>query len=613
MRLVLKHITLFVFAVALLSSIGSADWSSDIRLTNDPANSARPGIAVDSKDNLHIIWIDEKGPGVYYKKIDRCGNVLVEDKRIAYLTLTDAFTREELFRYGRPHICIDPDDNVDIVYINVYSDYSSGSKTKTIYYTKLDNNGNFLINGKEIETGELLRSPDIGNNSNGDIYVVWEGYPDLQSFSEVYYARLDKNSNFIQNPTRLTQNDINEAHQHGYPRIAIDQKDNVHVIWGNRASTGHSVLDKDDIKIVDNEELPPLGILGSVGGPWSDIGADAQGVPAVFVNGMIGTTQSIYYTKFNFDGTVSKNWNKIHEISHGGEFHPQIDIGPLNDLNLVWYEDQLSTTMIHYLKLDDQAAVLVADMAVTQREGNASYPDIAVDSRDCVHLVWQDDRDGNSEIYYKSSCPCIIPPPDKFDFGDAPDLYHTLLASNGARHTIVTGVHLGKLIDDEPDGQPTSRADGDDKNNLVDEDGVVFTSSLTKGSPATIKVTASVAGKLNAWLDFNKDEDWSEQNEQIFQEKVLVPGINTLTFNVPSDAVNGYTYARFRFNIAGGLSSDGPADDGEVEDYLIKIGPPTPNNCESSNSNSLEIGKSLARAIGFASATNNIKIVTNQQ
>ena len=47
------------------------------------------------------------------------------------------------------------------------------------------------------------------------------------------------------------------------------------------------------------------------------------------------------------------------------------------------------------------------------------------------------------------------------DFGDAPDDslvptdYPTLLTSDGARHAVVAGVHLGAAIDDEDDGQPS--------------------------------------------------------------------------------------------------------------------------------------------------------------
>ncbi len=43
------------------------------------------------------------------------------------------------------------------------------------------------------------------------------------------------------------------------------------------------------------------------------------------------------------------------------------------------------------------------------------------------------------------------------DFGDAPDpSYPTLLGSDGARHVIVAGLHLGGGPDSEADGQPTS-------------------------------------------------------------------------------------------------------------------------------------------------------------
>gem|GEM_PF-2845302 len=160
----------------------------------------------------------------------------------------------------------------------------------------------------------------------------------------------------------------------------------------------------------------------------------------------------------------------------------------------------------------------------------------------------------------------------ELDFGDTPDSFHTLLATNGARHQIVYGIHLGQLIDAEPDGIPTQRADGDDKNNLADEDGVTFAANLSQGSTATVYINASIPGKLNAWVDFNGDGDFYEDaKEQIFDDEDLAEGLNTLDFDVPSDASVGPAYSRFRFNIEGGLSFEGLANNGEVEDYLIWI------------------------------------------
>jgi hypothetical protein len=92
------------------------------------------------------------------------------------------------------------------------------------------------------------------------------------------------------------------------------------------------------------------------------------------------------------------------------------------------------------------------------------------------------------------------------------------------------------------------------------------------GKPAKVTVTASGSGLLQGWIDFNADGDWADPNEQIFADQPLVTGTNVLTFNVPSTAAIGRTFARFRFSTVRELPFDGPARDGEVEDYMVRIG-----------------------------------------
>ena len=113
-------------------------------------------------------------------------------------------------------------------------------------------------------------------------------------------------------------------------------------------------------------------------------------------------------------------------------------------------------------------------------------------------------------------------PSTTYDFGDAPPPYPTLLSASGARHAN-TGLRLGTFIDSESDGQPTVAADGDDLNPIGsnnDEDGVFYW-SVNSGTNATIQVTASAQGMLNAWIDFNKINVWSDPGEFIFQNQTL--------------------------------------------------------------------------------------------
>jgi hypothetical protein len=153
------------------------------------------------------------------------------------------------------------------------------------------------------------------------------------------------------------------------------------------------------------------------------------------------------------------------------------------------------------------------------------------------------------------------------DFGDAPDpTYSTRLISDGARHIISPTVYLGRGVDGEADGQPNATATGDNY-----DDGVVFVTDLVPGEPATLQVTASTAGVLNAWIDWNADGDWDDADEQIAVDRLLAAGVNLLTINVPGRAAAGKTFARFRFSTARGLRSNGLAPDGEVEDYQIEI------------------------------------------
>ena len=207
-----------------------------------------------------------------------------------------------------------------------------------------------------------------------------------------------------------------------------------------------------------------------------------------------------------------------------------------------------------------------------------------------VPLPWTGEgvfEDGETEDYLLQ----IDPPVEEFDFGDLPDPpYPTLLASNGAQHFIVPGYALVPPaitpIHGHPDGQPSVLADGDDLANVDDEDGINFmTVPLIPGQQAIIDVTNNMGmggvGYLEGWIDFNNDGSFAEAGDQVFFSQPLSPApvnFNSFFVNVPSTATpNINAYARFRFSSnPAGYGPAGPAQDGEVEDYIVPIGEAEP-------------------------------------
>src|SRR6185503_16222174 len=157
------------------------------------------------------------------------------------------------------------------------------------------------------------------------------------------------------------------------------------------------------------------------------------------------------------------------------------------------------------------------------------------------------------------------------DFGDAPAPYPTLQSAGGAYHVVTSGIYLGDGIDFELDGYPEPFAQGDDLLDSDDEDGVTFASPLRQGQLCNVAVIASTQGVLNAWIDFDRNGNWSGPGEQVFTNAMVVSGTNQFTFAVPATANAGNTFARFRFSTISGLGPSGGAADGEVEDYRVAV------------------------------------------
>ncbi|YCM42171.1 SdrD B-like domain-containing protein [Verrucomicrobiaceae bacterium 227] len=146
-------------------------------------------------------------------------------------------------------------------------------------------------------------------------------------------------------------------------------------------------------------------------------------------------------------------------------------------------------------------------------------------------------------------------------------------AADRARHLLGSGLTLGSTVDSENDGQPSIGADGDG----ADEDGFPYLPNMMPGQSYAIPFTATVPGAitvpvyLNGWIDYNCDGTF-QAGEQIATDLIVTDGANTIpAFTVPTGAIPGTTYSRFRLSTTSGLSASGDAPDGEVEDYVSRI------------------------------------------
>ena len=252
--------------------------------------------------------------------------------------------------------------------------------------------------------------------------------------------------------------------------------------------------------------------------------------------------------------------NQVSNDSCVGEGCGGFDNDPSTDrfLNLIWIEDTQPWPSNLPARLLSATFTVAStfDSATTIRFSGNAAAGFALDTSDIV-----------------------VMPVTGLDFGDAPTAaqsglarsYPTTLSDDGARHAR-GALRLGNEVDYETDGAPTQNADGDGG----DEDGVSFITALVSAQNATttasVGVTSSQTGKLDAWIDFNQDGDWLDPTEKLFATSVdVTAGTNLVSFHVPPSAAAGSTFARFRLSTDGGLAPTGLSGDGEVEDHMVEV------------------------------------------
>lgn len=92
----------------------------------------------------------------------------------------------------------------------------------------------------------------------------------------------------------------------------------------------------------------------------------------------------------------------------------------------------------------------------------------------------------------------------------------------------------------------------------------------TKTAQVFLTAPAGQISLLNAWVDFNRDGDWADLGAQSAINVSLLPGNDNVNFTVPTSALPGTTFARFRLSRET-VSFAGFGQDGEVEDDQATI------------------------------------------
>ena len=106
---------------------------------------------------------------------------------------------------------------------------------------------------------------------------------------------------------------------------------------------------------------------------------------------------------FVFGRMASAEWTPIKRLTWntGNSEYPAIAVDSLGYVHVAWQDDRSGDSEIYYRKSTNEGSTWLASQRLTWNSGGCYMPTIAVDSSGNVHVVWEDYTPGNDEIYYR--------------------------------------------------------------------------------------------------------------------------------------------------------------------------------------------------------------------
>ena len=313
------------------STNGGSSWSATRRLTWASSYYLSVAIAVDTADNIHIVWADYlPGTGeIYYKKSTNGGTTWTANKR---LTWTSGASED-------PSITVDSLGNIHVV----WEDSTPGDYQ--IYYKKSTDGGVTWTASQRVSwTQDTCLQPVIASHWSGWLYLFWvEKSP---AGNEIYFK-----TGTIGGPGWSASRKVAWTSGSSWcPAVSVDFSGDLHLAWSGNTPGNYEVYYR---KSTDGgASWAPSQRLTWTSGSSDDpaLAVFSSGNPLVVWDDDTPGVKEIYY-RSSGDGGASWGTTQRLTWNAGYSLGPAVVVDAGN-VYLVWWDNTPGNFEIFYKKGD---------------------------------------------------------------------------------------------------------------------------------------------------------------------------------------------------------------------------------------------------------------------
>jgi len=270
----------------------------------------------------------------------------------------------------------------------VWTDERDGNQE--IYYKRSTNNGeNWGSDTRLTNDGSVSNTPVVAVNGN-NIHVVWKDERDGNY--EIYYKRSTNNGENWGSDTRLTNDG-----SYSFESVVAVNGNNIHVVWRDNRDGNYEIYYKRSTN--NGENWGSDTRLTNDGSNYYNpvVAVNGNNIHLVWTDERDGN-EEIYYKRSTNNG---ENWGSDTRLTNDGSqsYTPVVAVNE-NNIHLVWRDNRDGNHEIYYKRSTNNGGNWGSDTRLTN-DGSYSYDPVVAVNGNNIHVVWQEYRNGNYEIYYK--------------------------------------------------------------------------------------------------------------------------------------------------------------------------------------------------------------------
>jgi hypothetical protein len=348
-------------------------------------------------------------------------------------------------------------------------------------------------------------TPDVAIDSSGNIYVVW--YDGRIGNYDIYFANsTDGGDTFSAN--KKINDDVGGAEQRD-PKIAVDDAGNIYIVW-----TDHR---DDEIDIYFTNSSDGGNTFSTNIKVNNDIEDGAQIEPSIAVDGAGNIyvvwkeyrngENDIYFAKSTDGGNSFSASKRVNDDGIGKtQDQPSIAVDSAGNIYIAWRDSRDNYNWdIYFANSTDGGQTFSSNKRVNDFASSLQYePSIALDSIGNIYIAWEDDRNGDYDIYFSNSTDggnTFSPSMKINDDSDGVYQYYPSVAGGGPGNVYITWMDPREGSFDIYFTRSVDGGDTFSTNKKINDD----VGSASQSSPS---IAVDEAGKIcSAWRD-ERNGNW---------------------------------------------------------------------------------------------------------